>query len=280
MRGHALALSAPRRFLADVLHFAAKIPSVPVQRRMRLGAAAAAREAAADRPGWPALFVKAYARVAAAVPELRRAYVALPWPRLYEYPTSVATVAVEREYRGERAVFFGRVPSPADAPLAETHARIRALAETPVDEVKAFRKMLRVARLPRVLRRSLMWLGLNMARARPNQFGTFGLSVYSSLGAESLHPLSPLTTTLTYGVIRRNGAVDVRVVYDHRVLDGATVARALGRLEDEMNGPICTELRTLPRAEPGAARAVAHSVRGHTGRPHAANAPLRGREIE
>ena len=75
------------------------------------------------------------------------------------------------------------------------------------------------------MRRFLLWLGLNSsARPRPGQFGTFGLSVYSSLGAESLHPLSPLTTTLNYGVIDADGTVWVRLIYDHRVLDGATVA--------------------------------------------------------
>jgi hypothetical protein len=36
--------------------------------------------------------------------------------------------------------------------------------------------------------------------------------------------------------------VDVRIVYDHRVLDGATVARALARLEDVLNGEIAAEL--------------------------------------
>ena len=41
------------------------------------------------------------------------------------------------------------------------------------------------------------------------------------------------------------GDVDVRVVYDHRVLDGATVARALGRLEEVLTGPIVEELHGL-----------------------------------
>ena len=249
MRGRDITLSAPRRFLTDMLHFASRVPTVPVQRRMQLIEVAAAREAVADRPGWPAVFLKAYARVAAEMPELRRVYVTLPRPRLYEYPTSVASVAVEREYQGEKAVFFGRINNPAGSPLTAINAQMRALVETPVEKVKSFRKMLRFARLPRFLRRLLMWLGLNLPRSRPNQFGTFGLTVYSSLGAESLHPISPLTTTLTYGVIQPDGSVDVRIVYDHRVLDGATVARALARLEAELNGPICDELRALARLD-------------------------------
>jgi hypothetical protein len=245
MRGRSLELSAPRRFLADLLHISSRIPSVPVQRRMNLAEVAAARQAAANRPGWPAVFLKAYARVAAATPELRRAYICLPWPRLYEYPTSVASVAVEREYRGEKAVFFGRIGSPAELTLSEIDARIREFAEAPIESIKPFRKMLMAGRLPRFLRRLLIRLGLNLPRSRPSLFGTFGLSVYSSLGAESLHPISPLTTTLTYGVIGPDGSVDVRLVYDHRTLDGAVVARALAKLEAELTGAIHDELRAM-----------------------------------
>ena len=108
--------------------------------------------------------------------------------------------------------------------------------------------MLSFARWPRLVRRTLLWIGLNLPRTRPGQFGTFGLSVYSSLGAESLHPLSPLTTTLTYGAIGLDGKVAVRIVYDHRVLDGATVARGMGRLEEVLNDAILTELRDMTHA--------------------------------
>jgi hypothetical protein len=245
MRGRSIALSAPRRFLVDMLHFASRVPSVPVQRRMKLTEVVAARQAAAVRPGWPAVFIKAFARVAARTPELRRVYITLPWPRLYEYPSSIANVAIERDYEGEKAVFFGRINSPAELSLLEIEARLRALIELPIKEVKSYQKMLRLARLPRLFRRFAMWLGLNLPRSRPAQFGTFGLSVYSSLGAESLHPISPLTTTMTYGVIAPDGSVTVRLIYDHRVMDGAVVARVLARMEEELNGPICDELREL-----------------------------------
>jgi hypothetical protein len=245
MRGRWIRLSKPRRFLCDVLHFASKIPTVPVQRRMMLADVAAARSALSDRPGWPAIFLKAYAKVAAEIPVLRRAYVALPWPHIVEYPHSVASVAVERDYLSEPAVFFGRIGNPAVLPIAEVHASIRRFAEAPLESVKPFRKMLAFARFPRPVRRLLLWLGLNLSRTRPGQFGTFGLSSYSALGAESLHPLSPLTTTLNYGVIDPDGSVVVRVIYDHRVTDGATIARALARLEEVLTGEVLNELRAM-----------------------------------
>jgi hypothetical protein len=69
------------------------------------------------------------------------------------------------------------------------------------------------------------------------------------LGASSLHPLSPLTTALNYGVIGADGGVDVRLIYDHRVMDGATVARALQDLERVLNCEIVAELRYLRAVE-------------------------------
>jgi pyruvate/2-oxoglutarate dehydrogenase complex dihydrolipoamide acyltransferase (E2) component len=41
----------------------------------------------------------------------------------------------------------------------------------------------------------------------------------------------------------------VRITYDHRVLDGATVARALAELERVLTHEILTELRDLPPAQ-------------------------------
>jgi hypothetical protein len=249
MRCRSIPLSKPRRFMQDFLALCSRIPTVPVQRRMKLDAVAAAR-IAAGRVGWPAVFLKAYGCVTQRTPALRRALVKLPWTQLIEYPASVANVAVERDYNGEPAVFFARIGDPASDTVVHLDEMIRGFSSCPIDEVKSFRKMLKLAGLPSILRRAGLWIGMNLPRMRAGQFGTFGLSVYSSLGAESLHPLSPLTTTLTYGVIGRDGEVDVRLIYDHRVLDGATVARALEALEMELRGPMLAELRAIAGRQP------------------------------
>jgi hypothetical protein len=151
-------------------------------------------------------------------------------------------VTIERDHEGEKAVFVVRVKDPATRPLSEIAELIRLGVTEPVREVKDFRRTLRVCGLPRPLRRLLWWLGLNIGRQRANYFGTFGVSVYSALGAESLHPLTPLTTVVNYGVFAPDGSLDVRVIYDHRVMDGATVARGLARLEEVLNGSIRDEL--------------------------------------
>ena len=93
-----------------------------------------------------------------------------------------------------------------------------------------------------------MWLGLNIGRKRGRFFGTFQLSVYSGLGAESLNPLTPLTTLLNYGPISEEGSVTVRIHYDHRVMDGANVARALERFEKILNGEVASEVKSLAQS--------------------------------
>jgi hypothetical protein len=245
-KGRNIPLSLPRRFVGDLVHFARQVPTVPVQRRMNLADVAEARQAAAPRPGWCAVFTKAYAVVAARRPELRRAYLSFPTPHLYEHPINVASVAVERRFGDEDGVFFGHISNPEQRGLPELDRKLREFKEQPVEQVGAFRQALRVSGLPRPLRRLAWWVGLNVSgRKRAHFMGTFGVSVYGSLGASSLHPLSPLTTTLNYGAIEPGGAVDVRLVYDHRVLDGATVARALQDLEGVLRHEIAAELRYL-----------------------------------
>ena len=247
MRGRALGLSRPRRVVIDLMHFSAGVPTNPVQRRMRLGPIAAARSSCDARPSWQAIFLKAYAVVCGEFPPLRRAYVKFPWHQLYEYPATNAAVTVEREYRGESVPFMATITQPERRGVGELDAILRGLRQQPLEDVKCFRRALQVSAWPRPLRRLLWWVGLNVGRQRANYFGTFGLTVLSSLGTESLHPLSPLTTTLCYGVIQDDGGVDVRLSYDHRVVDGAEIARALARLEEVLNGELRAELMALRR---------------------------------
>jgi hypothetical protein len=243
MRGRALNLSAPRRLVGDLMRFSILVPRITVQRQMNLAPLLRTRKALPVRPSWTVIFLKGYALLAQETPELRRAYVKLPWPQLYEYPMSVASIAHEREHDGERAVLLSRIKGPERHSIAELGALIEAARSSPVLEVKDFRRALNMARAPAVLRRLLMWLGLNIGRQRANYFGTFQLSVYSGLGAESFNPLTPLTTLLNYGPIGEDGSVNVRIHYDHRVMDGANVARALERFEQILNGAIAEEVK-------------------------------------
>jgi pyruvate/2-oxoglutarate dehydrogenase complex dihydrolipoamide acyltransferase (E2) component len=92
----------------------------------------------------------------------------------------------------------------------------------------------------------MWWLGLNLwGRVRAYFYGTFGLTGVGAYGASALNLVSPLTTTLTYGVFESDGSVDVRLSFDHRVMDGASPARALAALEEVLNGAILEELRGM-----------------------------------
>ena len=160
MRGRAIPLSAPRRLVGDLMWFSIRVSRVTVQRRMNLAPLAAARRGLSRRPPWTALFTKAYSVLAQETAELRRAYVTLPWPMLYEYPESVAALAssatiaakmpcCRRGSRRRRAA-----PSPSLSDL------IREAQLKPVLEVKDFRLALTMARAPAPNRRLIMWLGL------------------------------------------------------------------------------------------------------------------------
>src|SRR5262249_27066847 len=157
-------------------------------------------KACRHRPPWTALFLRAYAILAQEIPQLRRVYLGFPWPRLFEVPASVAIVMVERNIGDEPEIFAARIKDPAARSFRELVDILKVFSEAPLAEIKECRRALIVGRLPLLVRRSLMWIALNMGERRVNTFGTYFLSVYSALGADSLRPLFPCTVTLNYGV--------------------------------------------------------------------------------
>ncbi|RUL89417.1 hypothetical protein [Tautonia sociabilis] len=250
-KGRSLPLSGPRRFILDMMHFARQVPSVPVGRAMRLGPLAEARAGHPIRPSWSVLFLKAFGMVCEAHPELKRALLTVPVPRLYEHPYSIAALAMEREHEGEPCVVVGLFRAPERQSIAELQKALDEYRSLPLDRVGFFRQMLRISGYPAPVRRFLWWSTLHVSGPkRAKRLGTFGLSSYGALGAESYHPISPLTTTLTYGPIDAEGRVTVKLIYDHRVLDGAQVARRLKDLEAALLGPVLEELRRSSGAVP------------------------------
>lgn len=248
LRGKNFGLSLPRRFICDLMHFAQKVQSIPMQRRMQIADLIAARAEWPQRVSWCAIFLKAYSIVAAERPELRRVYLSFPWGHFYEHPENVASFSLERKYRGEDCVFFARIAKPQQLSLADLDALVRQHKAAPIASVDSYRHALLLSRLPRPLRRFIWWLGLETdGMCRAHFFGTFAISVVASLGAASLHILSPLTTTLNYSPFDGHGFIDVRLTYDHRVVDGATMARAIVHLEGVLRGEILDELRAEPK---------------------------------
>ena len=142
--------------------------------------------------------------------------------------------------------------------------RLAWYKQQPLEKVGVYRLALaRSVGRPTVVRRLLWWSTLNFSGfKRAKRFGTFGLTSYGALGAESLHPISPLTTTLTFGPISPTGDVNVKLIYDHRVLDGAYIARRLLDIEATLNGAILEELSGDVEERPEASATPAPAEHG------------------
>jgi hypothetical protein len=226
------------------MYFSRLVPSVTADRRMNLSPLAAAREECSPRPNWVVLFTKAYALTAREYPELRRSYLTLPWPRLYEHPHNIATLNIERELPGERVVLYCLIRSPENRSLQELEAIVRHHKEAPVEQLRSYTRAVRLSRIPWPLRRWFFWAALNMfGRRRCHNFGTFGLSSVAAQGAGLLRLVPVLTSTIHYGMFDAQNNLEVRASWDHRVFDGATMARALVDLESILNREIVAELR-------------------------------------
>jgi len=258
MRGTARKISIPRRLVADLMHASIRIPFVSLRRPLNVRQLLEARALVAQPPGWAAIFVKAFCLVAKDEPVLRTLYAKWPWPQFYELPRSVAMVAIARVEDGQECVLPQKISAADQLSLTEVDALIRHAKEAPIDQVPAFRKMLRATRLPLPLRRFLWLVGLNFGRQRANWCGSFGVTSVAAYGAGELHALSPGPFILSYGVVEQDQTIDVVIRWDHRITDAALIAKALTRLEQVLNTEIAAELRSYrQQTEPKPVRAVA-----------------------
>jgi len=231
-----------RRLVTDLMQFAAAVPSVTIERRMDLSRLVAARQACTPSPTWSAIFMKAYAVVAMRTPALRTSYLKFPWPQFYEHPVSIATLNVDRQLADERVVLQVHITNPETRTLHEIDAIIHEYQQQPVENLPAYRTAVRMSRVPWPIRHWLWWGALNiLGPTRCRHFGTFSITSVSSQGSGILHLVTLLTSTLHYGMLEPTGWLQMRLSFDHRVLDGATAACALEDLETVLLGEILHE---------------------------------------
>src|SRR5262249_53516063 len=158
-------------------------------------AVAAARREALPAPSWTAVFLKAYGLVSQRHPELRRALIPWPYPHLYEHPCSEGVVPVGRAWQGETVVLGAKFHAPERTTLAALDDHLRRYREAPVESIAYFRQILRVGRLPALLRRFTLWHSLYLSGfKRARRLGTFTLSSLGNFGVEQFHPRTPLTS--------------------------------------------------------------------------------------
>jgi hypothetical protein len=107
-----------------------------------------------------------------------------------------------------------------------------------------YRRAVRMSKVPWPFRRLVWWAGLNvMGTVRSHNFGTFTMTSVAGEGAGIQNLSVLLTSTLHFGLFDENGNLPMRITFDHRALDGATVARALVDLENVLLGEVLSELR-------------------------------------
>jgi hypothetical protein len=246
-RGRYLPLSLPRRWMGDLLHFSAGVPLVAAERTFRVRSLADARREVERPPSWNAIIIKAIGLVSTRVPEMRRAYLPYPWPRLYEATHSVASVVFDREFAGEPATFMVPLERPEERPLDDIQTLVEAYKTDPIERHGGLRRPVRYARMPRPIRRliwstGLQWSGYQRAR----HFGTFGVNSIAALRGRMLMFQFPLTSAFYYGAVSR-GTIDIQIAFDHRVFDGVVAGRVGGLLEDVLNTELVTEVRAGQR---------------------------------
>jgi len=247
MRGRVVKLSIERDLVADLMRFAVRVPTCTEALRIDVAAVAAARAQSAARPRWIAIFMKAFAIVAQDVPELRRVFLEAPWPRFYEYPTSVALIYVKRELNGEPFHISYKIKDPASLTLREINERITAATELPLYEISDFRRVYLFGRFPSLLRRFGAWLAYNNGRQRPKHFGTFAVTTPPETRIAGW--LTPWTSRLSYGRLEADGTMMVNVSVDHRVVDGPTGSELLTRLQSVLSTAVLAELRADAKTE-------------------------------
>jgi hypothetical protein len=241
--GRSLPISPFRRIVTDLMQFSRHVPSVAADRRMDLRPLIAARNACPARPGWCVLFSKAFALLGRDYPELRRTYMKFPWPRLYEHPYNVVALNVERQLANENVVLYCLISRPETRTIAALEEIVRRHKEEPVESLRSYQRSIAVSRIPWPLRQAFWWGSLNVfGRRRSHNFGTFSISSIAAQGAGLLHLIPLLTSTLHYGMFDDMGRLDVRLSFDHRVMDGGTVGRILTDLEAMLNREMVSEI--------------------------------------
>lgn len=241
--GRFMDISKPRRWVCDLLAAGADVPLIPFERQMPLAELVAARNVCNPRPSWCAVFTKAWAITALRMPVLRRAYMKFPWRRIYEHPISVASVMVERECLGETGIIPVLVREPDRMTLQDIDARIEAYRTDDLWKHGSNRRIIRSAKYPRFIRAMAWWYMLNWdGKIRTYNAGTFGVSVTAGHGATAKAILAPITSSIHYGIFDASGVLPCRISFDHRVIDGGDMARALVELEKVLRTEMLSEI--------------------------------------
>jgi hypothetical protein len=252
MRGTVRKISAPRRVIVDLMRASADVPFVAVRRTIDVGRLAAARKGLRNRPAWAVIFAKAFGILASEQPILRRIYLKWLWPHFYEFPQTVAMIAVLPDATPDGVLLF-RVKAPEETSLVEADAAVRNAKTQPLEATPFFRKIMIVNRLPNPIRRLAWAIGLNFGRQRGNYFGNLLVTSVAAFGGGEVEALGPQSFIMSYDKVSNDGTIDVMIRWDHRITDAAFIGTALSRLEHILNHQVAGEMQALAATERGEA---------------------------
>lgn len=239
-----------RRLVVDVLHLDRHVPTTLQSRLIDVSRLIEVRRELPVRISWPVIIIKAYARVCSRNARLLQSWRSFPWPHIYQHAAPVATVAVRREYRGDDWLLWANLQRPHELALESLQSRLDRFIQEPVEMV--FRRQLRLSALPTPLRRFIWWWNLNLAgEKQAKRLGTFLMTSVAGLGSEGHHPPGFLTSALTDTPFDDKGRLNLKLAYDHRLMDGAFVSERLVEIDEELNGAVLEEL-----SEHGKSRAI------------------------
>lgn len=180
--------------------------------------------------------------------------IVLPWGRTVTFHEIVAGFTVERFVGSQPTVFFGAIESPDTKAIGQIASELKAHSDCHFKEVPQLSAQDRFNNMPWLLRRFIIWLGLNYPAFRLRHLGaTFGVSSLGKFGLKAMIP--PCVTTSTFGVgsveqrpVVKAGQLEIRPImtltlnFDHRAIDGAPAARFLQDVCALMEGGLQTHL--------------------------------------
>ena len=250
--GKLIKLSNGRRLVEDIIHVANKTPLAAFAGDYDAGLVAKFRRHSRPKIAWNVLYMKAYACVSQQDPTLRRSYVRFPWGHLYEHDRTVCMMTIAREHEGEERLFFARFNSPEERSLVELQKHYDYYRKAPIKEIKQFRHQINFAKAPRFVRRFAWWSMFNLwPQTRAGHMGTFGISISGYKGCYAAsHHLGTNSTILGVDPFPKNGVSRILLTFDHRVMDGTPVTKAMQQLHHMLTTAIKVELAELTGFNP------------------------------
>jgi pyruvate/2-oxoglutarate dehydrogenase complex dihydrolipoamide acyltransferase (E2) component len=200
----------------------------------------------------------------------------LPFGRTAVLEEITAGFTCEKEVNGEPIVFFGVIKEPNKKTIQQIAAELRDYATAEIHEIPQLDKESKFSRMPWLLRRIILWLGINVPAVRLFcQPATFGMSSLGKYGIQSLIP--PCVSSSVFGVgsveerpVVRDGQIVARPMltlslnFDHRVIDGAPAALFFKDIRDLLEGGLAAYIEQDTGPETLTAPNDANEIQGLT----------------